>query len=313
MKDFVVTGGAGFIGSKIVRKLISQGHRVVTVDNLQTGQRKNIAPEADFFELGIENYNSLENLPQRPYHAVLHLAAQSSGEISHDDPVYDLDSNAKGTLNMLRFAHNRGVKRFLNASSMGVYGEITEAENPVSENRCPHPLSFYGVSKAAGEHYCTFFKTKGMNITSFRMFNVYGPGQNLDNMRQGMVSIYLAYILKNEPIIVKGSKYRFRDFVYVDDVVNAWLGAIDNPESFNKNYNIATGKKTQVYQLVENLLNAFGKNPNTYPVQFGESTPGDQTGIYADISNYKKDGNWTPTIDLKEGLKLLKQDLLPGN
>ena len=313
MQDFVVTGGAGFIGSKIVRKLISQGHRVTIVDNLKTGVRENIAPEADFFEIGVENFEALELLPQRPYHAVLHLAAQASGEISHDDPIYDLESNAKGTLNLLRFAHSRGIKRFLNASSMGVYGQVPEIENPVSENRPPNPLSFYGVTKTAGEGYCTYFKSQGMKITSFRMFNVYGPGQNLDNMRQGMVSIYLAYILKNEPIVVKGSKNRFRDFIFVDDVVNAWMCAIDNPHTFDKNYNIATGKKTQVFQLIENLLTVFGKDPKTYPVQFGESTPGDQTGIFADISSYKKDGNWFPTIDLKEGLTRLKNELLPGN
>ena len=135
------------------------------------------------------------------------------------------------------------------------------------------------------------------------MFNVYGPGQNLANLKQGMVSIYLAFVLKNEPILVKGSPERFRDFVYIDDVVDAWVAAIESSETFGQTYNLASGKKTFVWELLEELLKSFGHDPDTYPIEFAAGTPGDQFGIWADISRIKADLNWQPHTLLPVGLR----------
>jgi len=116
------------------------------------------------------------------------------------------------------------------------------------------------------------------------MFSVYGPGQNMENLKQGMVSIYMAYLLKGEPIVVKGRMDRFRDFIYIDDVVEAWMKTLDNPESFGKIYNLGTGRKTYVYELIREEIKAFELDPNSYPIVYEKPTSGDQFGLYADIS-----------------------------
>lgn len=185
---------------------------------------------------------------------------------------------------------------------MGVYGEVSIENNPVHEEMFLKPLSFYGVTKNAAENYCNYFISKGMKITSFRIFNVYGPGQNLENLKQGMISIYMAYILGNKPVEIKGSLNRFRDLIYIDDVVEAWITSLNNPASYGKVYNLGTGVKTHVYELIENLLLAFGEDCKKYPVKKLDPTPGDQSGIYANIEKIKADLNWEPRISLKEGL-----------
>lgn len=304
MSTYLITGGAGFIGSHITKKLLTAGHKLVVIDNLRTGLEENIPDGAEFLKVDIRSYKEIENLKNHHFDAILHLAAQSSGEISHDDPDYDLDTNARGTLNLLNFAYKHKIGRFLNASSMGVYGDKKKDHGPVLETDDLNPLSFYGVSKLSAEKYTNYFIQKGMNITSFRMFNVYGPGQNLENMKQGMVSIYMKFILDGLPVLVKGNKDRFRDLIFIEDVANAWVQSIDNENTFNKSYNLGTGKKTYVYEIVDNLLKAFGKDDN-YPVEYTGGTPADQFGIYADINCLKKDLGWEPQYDIAKGLKVL--------
>jgi UDP-glucose 4-epimerase len=304
-KKVLVTGGGGFIGSQISSRLLEEGYEVVIIDNLRTGKEENIPPKAKFVRLDIRSPESLKSLDKHEFETVLHLAAQSSGETSHRDPHYDLDTNARGTLILLKWCYERGIERLLNASSMGVYGQVKEEDCPVKEDMALQPLSFYGVTKLAAENYCNYFISKGMKITSFRMFNVYGPGQNLDNMQQGMVSIYLRFILDNRRILVKGSKHRFRDLIFIEDVVEAWIKSIKNPKAYNKTYNLGAGVKTYVYQIVTELLKSFHKDTKFYPVEYKGSTPGDQLGIYADITKIKKDLDWSPRYSLSRGLTRL--------
>ncbi len=305
MKNYLITGGAGFIGSRIAAQLLNEGNEVLVIDNLRTGFEPNIPDGSDFVKIDIRDFTALSRLNGYHFDAVLHLAAQSSGEISHDDPDYDLDTNARGTLNVLRWSYERGIDRVLNASSMGVYGEVPESSCPVKEDMPLRPLSFYGVSKLAAENYCNYFMSKGMKITSFRMFNVYGPGQNLHNMKQGMVSIYMKYIIDNKPVTVKGNKDRFRDLIYIDDVAEAWIKAIDNTTMYNKSYNLGTGARTYVFQIVEALLKAFGKDLTTYPVHYVGSTPADQFGIYSDITKLRTDAGWEPKFSVDSGFSEL--------
>lgn len=301
MSKFLITGGAGFIGSHIARRLLSLGHEVWVVDNLTTGYLENVPPGSTFVQLDLSRPEAFDNLPEVPFDAVLHLAAQSSGEISFEKPVYDLQTNMLGTLLLLHWCYQRGIRRFLYASSMSIYGDV--GDEAVDETHPCQPKSFYGIGKLAAERYLHIFSEKGMRTTAFRMFNVYGPGQNLANLKQGMVSIYLAYILKGEPILVKGSRDRFRDFIYIDDVVNAWVAAIESSNTFGKTYNLASGKKTFVWELLEELIKAFGYDPSTYPVEFATGTLGDQFGIWADIRRIKADLDWQPHTSLLTGLR----------
>lgn len=300
-KKFLVTGGAGFIGSHLARRLIEQGHEVLVVDDLSTGNLTNVPADAGFLNADIGNAQTYDELTDRGVDAVLHLAAQSSGEVSDADPVADLRSNTMGTVRLLDWCLRSGVKRFIFASSMSAYGP--DVDLPVTEDSRCQPASFYGISKLAAEHYIRLYREKGLDTTIFRLFNVYGPGQNLAHMKQGMASIYLAYILKKKPVLVKGSLERFRDLVFIDDVVDAWLLALDSPMAYGKTYNLASGRKTLVKDLVVKLLEAAGEDPDRYPIEKGQGTPGDIFGTYADTRLIKEDLGWEPRIELEAGLK----------
>lgn len=299
-KHLLITGGAGFIGSHLAQRCLSMGCDVTIIDNLTTGQRENIPAGAVLIEGDISDGRTLDRIPAGRIDAVLHLAAQSSGEISNEHPDLDLRVNTLGTLLLLSFCMRRGIPRFIYASSMAVYGD--PARNPVSEGDPCRPLSFYGISKLASEMYVNHFAREGLQTTCFRMFSVYGPGQNLGNMKQGMASIFLAHLLEGKPVHVKGSGDRFRDFIYIDDVVEAWIRALDNPATSGKVYNLGTGVRTLVRELVREEILAFGLDPDRYPVTYSGSTPADQFGLYADISNLEKDLGWKPVISLDLGI-----------
>lgn len=297
---YVVTGGAGFIGSKIAQRLIDGGHQVVVLDNLSTGREENIPPAAEFIKIDLGDESAYASLGDLRCDALLHLAGQSSGEASFSDPVYDFHSHVTSTFFLLDWCRKFGVNRVLYASSMSLYGD--QALQPVAENRQLNaPKTYYAASKAAAESYLRLYQTLGVNTTLFRMFSVYGPGQDMDNLMQGMLSIYLSFMLRGEPILVKGSRERFRDFIYIDDVVDAWVGAIDCERTFGKTYNLASGQATKVDELIAMMKRAYGDE--NYPVVFADSTPGDQFGMYADMTALKADLGWRPQVSLEDGLK----------
>ncbi|MGO9013557.1 MAG: NAD-dependent epimerase/dehydratase family protein [Dissulfurispiraceae bacterium] len=301
MKRALVTGGAGFIGSHLAVRLLEGGWQVRVVDNLSTGFKSNIPSGAEFTLVDLSKDDFVKGLPHGKFDAVFHLAAQSSGEISFDDPAYDLKTNCLSTLLLLDWCYKEGISRFVYTSSMSVYGD--QEIQPVKENALPVPKSFYGTGKLASECYVNIYSQMGLNTTSLRLFNVYGPGQNMGNLRQGMVSIYMAYILKGEELIVKGSPDRYRDFVYIDDVIDAYMNCIEDHRTFGNTYNIATGVKTCVKELVDGELEVFGYDPLKYPVKYSGSTPGDTFGIYADVSSINRDMGWGSRVPLSEGLK----------
>lgn len=294
----LVTGGAGFIGSHLSHRFVAQGHQVVVADDLSTGFRNNVPAKAEFIKLDLSRESSVEQLPPGAYDAVCHLAGQSSGEKSFDDPLYDLDANARSTLLLTRWALRNRVPTFLYASSMGVYGQV--ARPPASESVVPQPISFYGASKRSAELILKVAAGQGLRTVSFRMFSIYGPGQNMNNMKQGMVSIYLAYMLKQEPVQVKGPLERVRDHLNVADAVSAWELALHKPVSGI--FNLGSGVGTKVGVLLDELLSACGLDKKTYPVQELPGTAGDQFALWADISAARQALGWTPTITLHNGL-----------
>ncbi|MBI4348179.1 MAG: NAD-dependent epimerase/dehydratase family protein [Elusimicrobia bacterium] len=300
----LVTGGAGFIGSKLAQRLCDDGHEVSVVDNLSTGSRDNVPKAAEFIKLDLASPSFEKKLPAGPFDAVCHLAAQSSGEISSEDPGYDLRANAGSTVGLARWCLRQGPPRFLYASSMAVYGDLETL--PARESSPCAPLSPYGVSKLASEHFLRIAGREGLKSTSLRMFSVYGPGQNMGNLKQGMASIYLAYILRGLEVPVKGSLDRFRDFVYVDDVVDGWVAALGKPETLSLVYNLGSGKQTTVRQLLGALLRATGK-PDAYPIAEKAPTPGDQFGLYADITRARAELGWQPKTALEDGLKAMAE------
>ena len=279
MKNYLVTGAAGFIGSAVAKRLISLGNCVVSIDNLSTGKKSNIPEGAVFIEGDCGDPEIYTKVPNKNYDAIIHIAGQSSGEISFDDPVYDIKTNAVSTLLLLKYALDTSCKRFIYASSMSVYGK--QPDQRVKEGSECNPLSFYGVGKLASEHYLEIYRTYGIETTSLRLFNVYGPGQNLENLKQGMVSIYLAQIHEKDLVEVKGSLDRYRDFIYIDDVVDAFESCLTGKGSEGEIINIGTGVRTTVEELLALLFELQQKKLN---IKNADSTAGDLFGIYADIT-----------------------------
>ena len=301
MKTYLVTGVAGFIGAAVAKALLEQGHSVVGVDNLSTGYMENIPTATDFYEADCQDADLYaRRLPKVPYAAIFHIAGQSSGEISFDDPVYDLRTNGESTLHLLKFALAQGCTRFIYASTMSVYG--VKPDEPVKEDSEPKPQSFYGVGKLASEHYLRLYEQYGVRSTALRLFNVYGPGQNMANLRQGMVSIFMAMMLADNKVHVKGSPDRYRDFVYIDDVVRAFLLCLDSPESAGRVINIGGSGRKTVGELLEAMAALHQPGHGRPDIRFSGSTPGDLMGIAAHGGLAEKVLGYKPAVSFADGL-----------
>lgn len=297
MALILITGGAGFIGSHLNKKLIKLGHKTIVIDNLSTGNKSNLFKNSKFLNIDISIEGFTKKLPNKIDY-VYHLAAQSSGQISYELPLYDFKANSKATLELLQWSQKNKIKRFIFTSSMNVYGNIKK--HPVAEIINPEPISFYGIGKYTSENHINLFANMGLQSTIFRLFNVYGPGQNIDNLKQGMISIYLNYLKKNKPIIVKGSLNRFRDFIYIDDVVDALIKGLKQKNKFDI-FNVCSNKKYTIKQLLDIVLRSFGNTKHKINIQSG--TPLDQFGIYGSNYKIKSKLKWTPKTNLNTGVK----------
>lgn len=291
----MVTGAAGFIGSKLAKSLLMNGHHVVTIDNLRTGQRGVVPKDAEFIEGDCQNESVIAELYRHDFDAIFHIAGQSSGEISFDDPVYDLQTNTQSTLMLLNYAKEKKVKSFIYASSMSVYGNCQFL--PVNEDSMCDPISFYAIGKIASEKYLRVYNQNyGINTVALRLFNVYGPGQNLNNLRQGLVSIFLAQAINHKHILIKGDKNRFRDFVYIDDVVNAFMCSLKH-RGFAV-YNVSSNKKVTIEEVVKLIGETL---PFDFTVEYRGKTFGDMFGIYGDYSKINQALGWKPEYYFSEG------------
>ena len=294
MKNILITGVAGFIGSNLSRFLVNRGYRIFGVDDLSSGDFENIPKTVEFFEMDLSEKDNKSKLPSS-IDSIIHLAGQSSGEVSFEDPIADLNKNTTSTLNLIDYAIENSIERIVYSSSMSVYGNSNKS--PVNEKSFPLPCSCYGVGKLASENYLKVFNKKIPSVI-LRIFNVYGPGQNLKNLKQGMVSIYLAQALEKNHIEIKGSLERFRDYIFIDDVINSLYLSMKKDNAINQTFNVGTGIKTSVKDLIKIIENNF----NGLSISETDSTPGDQFGIYSDIKKINTLLGFSPTTDLEEGL-----------
>lgn len=275
MKTVLVTGCAGFIGSRLASHLIRQGHEVVGVDSLSVGKPLNVPNKVKFYKGDLSDKNVFEHLP-RQIDYVFHLAGQSSGEKSFHDPVSNLTDNLITTLNALSYAEKIGVEEFFFASSMSVYGNYHFGESCSEDYGSLMPISHYGISKLAGE--LSIRLQSSVPTTSLRLFNVYGPGQDLGRLDQGMVSIYIAYALSRQKVLVKGQLSRVRDFVFIDDVLSILEILMNRANSGHRVLNVGTGIGTSVQELLQIIDSLIGK----IQVEVTSETPGDQKSVIAD-------------------------------
>lgn len=300
--NYLVTGAAGFIGAAVAERLVTMGHTVVTIDNLSTGYEEHIPQKVKFIKGSTADPKIIEELEREKFDAIIHIAGQSSGEISFEDPVYDLQTNGQSTIMLLNYARQSGCEKFVYASTMSVYGDHNPPE--CNENTELIPESFYAIGKIASENYMRIYsKQFGITCTALRLFNTYGIGQNMKNLKQGMASIYLAMAIKDHKIIVKGSKNRFRDFVYIDDVVDAFIKCLERSDGYDV-FNVCTGKPTMVEEVVGEICKQL---PYDVTVEYSEGTPGDQFGIYGNYKKIKENLEWTPNTDFQSGMdKMIK-------
>jgi UDP-glucose 4-epimerase len=299
---YLVTGGAGFVGAGVANRLIDEGHQVYIIDNLRTGYLSSVNSKAVFIEGDFSKDETIKKLESVEFDVIFHIGGQSSGEISYEDPEYDLNTNTLSTLKLLQYAVKTGCKKFIYASTMSVYGERENHQEQFSERDDANPKSFYAVGKLASEKYLDIFsKQFGIDFVSLRYFNIYGVGQNLENLKQGMVSIYLKQFFDNrfKKVEVKGDLNRFRDLIYIDDVVDITIESSRDSAFDNQILNVGTGKKTTVGTIL-NLIKKYSGFAKE--IEITDGTSGDQFGIYADnrklLSLYDK-----KLISFEDGLQ----------
>ncbi|MDH4229832.1 MAG: GDP-mannose 4,6-dehydratase [Nitrospirota bacterium] len=291
----VVTGGAGFIGSHLVERLLLEGHEVLIIDNLSHGKKANLAKAAKFIRMDVRDRGLVGKLRKYRPQAIFHLAAQISVRESVDNPVADADANILGLINLLESAVEVGCPRVYFASSGGAaYGE--QEQFPAAEEHPIRPVSPYGISKAAGEMYLDYYRSRGIFAASMRLANVYGPRQD-PHGEAGVVAIFARQMLKGQQTMINGHGKQTRDFVYVDDVVQAFLLAMI--KSLTGPYNVGTGVETEVNTLHTLMMQAAGA---TLPPNYGPTKEGEQLRSCLSAGKLTTDAEWEPSVRLEEGL-----------
>jgi UDP-glucose 4-epimerase len=301
----LVTGGAGFIGSHVAEGILAAGHRVFIVDNETTGKRQNVPNGAAYLRSDVANLEDLEKVFEGGLDAVCHIAGQVSIIRSFTDPVADLRTNVQGTVNVLQLCLQYKVPRLIYASSMTNYGQVYVL--PIRETHPCEPTSYYGITKYAAERYVQTTGSRNdldfrFHVTSFRMYNVYGPRQALNNPYQGVLGIFLGNLLRNEPITIYGDGEQSRDFIYIDDVVCAWVTALDNVPTFGGVFNIGSGRRLTINQLADAVLRAFQHSRSTWEIRYLAERPGDQRHVEADVSSAASAMAWKPKVPFEDGL-----------
>lgn len=291
----LVTGGAGFIGSHLVDRLISTKHSVSIIDDLSTGKEKNINKLAKFYHLKVESKKVKEIIEKDRPECVFHLAAQIDVRKSVANPILDIKSNILGTVNLLNLCVKYKVKKFIFSSSGGViYGNTNK---PAKEKDPPKPVSPYGIDKFTAENYIKLYSSMyGLNYTILRYANVYGPRQDPYG-EAGVCAIFAGNMLRKEKCILYGFGNMTRDYVYVDDVVSATLLSME--KGINKTLNIGTGIETSVNVIFNTMkeITHYLLPPVYKPKRKGEL---DRNCLNCELA--KKLLDWSPKVELKEGL-----------
>ena len=298
---FLVTGGAGFIGSNIVEELLKRGHFVRVLDNLATGKRENLKEfekDIEFLEGDIRSYHIVRQAV-KDIEVILHQAALPSVPRSINDPITTNEVNVMGTLNILDASKNAGVRRIVYASSSSVYGDNPKL--PKSEDMFPNPLSPYAVSKLAGEKYCNVFsRLYGMETVTLRYFNVFGPKQDPNSQYSAVIPKFIEAIKADKQPTIYGDGTQSRDFTYVANVVEANILAATKDIESGLVMNCACHGQITLNELVIQINNLLGKNIEAI---YAKSREGDIKHSFADISLIKEKLNFIPNISFALGLK----------
>jgi UDP-glucose 4-epimerase len=303
----LVTGGAGFIGSHVVDKLLGNNFEVVVVDDLSTGHEYNLNSAATFYKVDIRSPQMAEIFKKECPDFVDHHAAQMDVRKSVADPLFDADVNVRGSINLIECARQYGIKHFVYISTGGaVYGEPVYL--PCDEDHPINPICPYGASKHSVEHYLYMYHTNyGLNYTVLRYPNVYGPRQD-PHGEAGVVAIFTGKMLKGEQCVINGDGENTRDYVYVGDCTQGNLLAL-TVEHKSGIYNLGSGIPTSVNQIFQTLKKITGY---PLPEMHGPAKLGETRYIYLKADKAQRELGWQPTWDLEKGLKHTVESLQIG-
>jgi nucleoside-diphosphate-sugar epimerase len=301
LSRYLVTGGAGFIGSHIVEELVRRGDSVRVVDNLSTGHLENLTPVSNRIEFHQADIRDLESL--RPLFSevdyVVHLAALVSVERSMQDPAETTQINITGTLNVLIVARDAHVKRVVIASTCAAYGD--DPHLPHVESISPQPLSPYALSKVAGEYYGQIFSREfGLDVVSLRFFNVFGPRQDPRSAYTGVLSIFIAAYLRGAVPTIFGDGEQSRDFTYVANIANAVLLACQSSQAAGKIVNVGTGKSCSLNQIIAVLNGILGVSVTP---KYAPARKGDVRHSRAEIALARATLGYEPVVKFEDGLR----------
>jgi UDP-glucose 4-epimerase len=300
----LVTGGAGFIGSHIVDRLISSGYSVRVLDDLSTGKLSNISVhvksgEVDFVEGNVRDASTVKTVV-KDVDASIHLAAITSVPFSVENPNDTFETNVTGTLNLLSACAAENVSKLILISSCAVYGEPESL--PVDEQHPTNPISPYAESKLAAEKFCLgFHKRSLIKSVVLRLFNVYGHRQTVNDY-SGVITRFVERCKQCSPLIIYGDGSQTRDFVNVQDVVDAVLKSLENKDAEGEIFNVGSGKPTSVYELAKAVLEITQSDSE---IRFDKPRAGDIKDSYADISKAAQLLDYKPRFSLREGLQAL--------
>jgi nucleoside-diphosphate-sugar epimerase len=300
---FLVTGGAGFIGSHIASKLVASGARVRIIDDLSTGYLHNIEEiggDIDFIEASLTDENAVRRA-LAGVEVIFHEAAIPSVPRSVENPRQTHEASVEATFNLLVLAREQNVRRMVYAASSSAYGD--QPTLPKVEDMLPEPLSPYAVAKLVGEYYAqVFYRVYGLETLSLRYFNVFGPRQDPSSQYSGVISRFISALLSRERPVIYGDGEQSRDFTYIDNVVEANLRAAETTRGLGQIINIANGERISLNELLT-VLKALTGNSEVEP-EYREPRAGDVRHSLADISRAQEFLDFVPKIGLSEGLQL---------
>lgn len=290
----LVTGTSGFIAPHVANKLIQLGHDVVGAD-IRNPLKSN---RFKCFKLDLAEWNEVKEIGE--YDVIYHIAGHSAGDLSIENYEEDLRGNTLSTANLIKLAKCARTNQIIYASSMAVYGD--QPKYPVTEDMLPLPRVYYGANKLAAEYYLKIANSDSLKTTSLRLFNIYGPGQDIGNLNQGMVSIFLGSLLKNPEFIMRGSPDRFRDFLYIDDTVDGFIKCLQNPKISGEVINLGSGVVHTLGEMLDNIRKYL---PFETYVKYGNPSSFDLNRMHADISKATELLGFIPKYTLDEGLKIM--------
>jgi len=303
----LVTGGAGFIGSNLVDKLVDEGHEVIVFDDLSSGNETNVNTKAKFFKVDISDESVFDKTRIRDYSigdimngvdVIFHLAAKARVQPSIENPIEYNNANVNGTLNLLKACVDYDVKRFIFSSSSSVYGDVEQLPTP--ETHKLNPMSPYALQKLIGEQYCKLYsELYGLETTCLRYFNVYGNRMTLDGAYRLVIPIFTDQMLKGAPMTINGNGENRRDFTYVGDVVDANIKCMEYPLELNGDvFNIGNGDNRSVNDIADMM---GGSRVNLKPVIEPKET-------LADNSKAKRVLGFTPSVTIEDWIPTWKRE-----